>query len=517
MDIFAKQALKEYNDEAFAVRPGGVNGRAFWNINSSQFIYAPSFNFPKIPVTLQYEFFATDCTGKTYTFTADMPTASLAPIWKDLSVGIIELKVEALHRVNGNRYLAGARTFYKAPPFPGREALPPRACSYKECAIKAYRYAFNDSSNQYWLEHNKPDPNYYHNVYPSKMISGIVGVMLTYAKLEPDMADKALKIALNAADYLLSITYGNDTAVPGLPPTYSFEGLNKQVVDETAPMADKRKNELMLIYPANVGCMYLQLEQVTGDKKYFEAARKIAEYYKENVQDNGSWYLLVSKDTNKSDADNYCCTFDILGFLSAFYKRTKEEIWHTLEINYFNYIKGSRLETFNWEGQFEDIALTGNYMNLTHFMAGDYISYFCNNFNENSDKLETIKELMRFVEDQFVVWGEFAPWVNKSPETVWYSPAGLEQYNWYVPIDSSTAKVISDLLNVYSITKDELLLEKAYALGDSITRMQNKETGVIPTHWTKKDCSENIENFWINCHIYTASVMMRLAKINGEI
>jgi hypothetical protein len=195
MDIFAKQALKEYNDEAFAVRPGGVNGRAFWNINSSQFIYAPSFNFPKIPVTLQYEFFATDCTGKTYTFTADMPTASLAPIWKDLSVGIIELKVEALHRVNGNRYLAGARTFYKAPPFPGREALPPRACSYKECAIKAYRYAFNDSSNQYWLEHNKPDPNYYHNVYPSKMISGIVGVMLTYAKLEPDMADKALKIA----------------------------------------------------------------------------------------------------------------------------------------------------------------------------------------------------------------------------------------------------------------------------------------------------------------------------------
>ena len=76
---------------------------------------------------------------------------------------------------------------------------------------------------------------------------------------------------------------------------------------------------------------------------------------------------------------------------------------------------------------------------------------------------------------------------------------------------------MSQFLNVYNLTKDPLLLEKAYALGDSITRMQNKETGVIPTHWMKKDCAENLENFWINCHLGVAATMMRLAKIAGEI
>ena len=126
--------------------------------------------------------------------------------------------------------------------------------------------------------------------------------------------------------------------------------------------------------------------------------------------------------------------------------------------------------------------------------------------------------LMRFVEDQFVVWDEFAPWGTHyvEGESYWYSPAAMEQYGWYVPIDGSTGAVMKAFLNMYSVKNDELMLEKACALGDSITRMQNSETGVIPTHWMKKDCSEKLHNFWINCHIGTAFNMMNLAKVVGE-
>jgi hypothetical protein len=126
--------------------------------------------------------------------------------------------------------------------------------------------------------------------------------------------------------------------------------------------------------------------------------------------------------------------------------------------------------------------------------------------------------LMRYVEDQFVVWGEHAPWNNHLDNgKVWYSPAGLEQYNWYVPIDGSTAAIMRTFLDLYSVKKDPIMLEKAKALGDSITRMQDPVSGVIPTHWLKKDCTENPENFWINCHISTAFGMMYLAKVTGEI
>jgi len=518
MDKFAKIALEQYNDEANLIRPGDVGGKNFWNLNSMQFIFVPSFQFPRIPAAESYEFTATDCNGKTHTFSAKSPTAPLTPIWKDIPSGMVELKVEAIHSLNKNKYLVGARTFYKAAYFPGREALPEKACSYKECAIKALDYAFNSPASQYWLIHGKPDPDYYHNVYPSKMIPSLVKAMTAYAELKPEMAEKAMKLATNAADYLLSITYGADTAVEGLPPTYSFDGLNKEIVDATAPMADCRKHQIMLIYPPRVGIMYLKLEKLTGDKKYFDAACKIAEYYKNNVLPNGSWYLLVSKDNNQPESNNCCGTFDILAFLSEFYKRTGEECWHELEKGYFDYILKTRYETFNWEGQFEDIQLSGNLVNLTHFIAGDFIEYINKNLSDNEEMVNIAKELLRFVEDQFVVWDGFAPWSDHKPEGVkWYSPAAMEQYFWYVPIDSSTAALINDFLYVYEITKDELLLEKACALGDSITRMQDKESGVIPTHWMKEDCTENLENFWINCHIHTGFTMMKLAKATGEI
>ena len=71
MDKFAKMALEEYNSEENLIRPGGVNKNAFWNANSSQFIFVPSFNFPMIPAAKEYEFLATDSTGKTYSFCAE--------------------------------------------------------------------------------------------------------------------------------------------------------------------------------------------------------------------------------------------------------------------------------------------------------------------------------------------------------------------------------------------------------------------------------------------------------------
>ena len=138
---------------------------------------------------------------------------------------------------------------------------------------------------------------------------------------------------------------------------------------------------------------------------------------------------------------------------------------------------------------------------------------------DEPDTVDKVRELMRFIEDQFVVWGEFAPWSDHHYDMneKWISPSGLEQYHWYVPIDSSTADIMLDFLNVYKLTGDELALEKAKALGDSITRMQVEESGVFPTHWMWNDCKESLRNFWFNCHIFTAFAMMELAKITGEI
>lgn len=516
---YREQAFKEYNSEEFMVRPGGINGRNFWNINSTQFIYTPCFSFPVIPKANGYLFTATDIDGRVHTFRAEKPTASLAPIWKDIPTGMVTLKVESLDANSKPQYLAGARTFFKADGFPGREVLPERACSYKECATKALRYVYNEDFNQYWLLHGKPDPMYPHNVYPSKTISSVITAMIRYSKLDPENSEKALKLAKNAADYLLSISYGEGSPVEGLPPTYSFEGLDFETVDKTAPMAKDRTDKIMIIYPAAAGLAYLDLGDATGEQKYYDAAMRIANYYKENVLECGSWYLMRSVETGEPESDNVCAAYEILDFIHAVYERTGEAIWQTLEKNYYNNLQTKRLECYNWEGQFEDILLSGGYTNLTHIDAGNLINYIANNRSDDPESVEVARELIRFIEDQFVIWGKFAPW-NKdyNPEKdYWYSPAGVEQYYWYVPIDASTSKIMKAFVDVYEMTKEPLLLEKACALGDMITRMQEKESGLIPTHWMKKDCIENVENYWINCQIATADYMLTIAKTVGEV
>ncbi len=517
MDKFAVQALAEYNGDTKTVRHGGQNGKPFWNMHSSQFTFVPAFEFPKFNFVKYYTFTATDCKGNKHSFTDKKPTAPLTPIWKDIPTGLVELEVVATHKNEKDTFKVGQRTFFKCDPFPGREALPKRACSYKECAIKAFRYAFENEATQYWLKYGKPDPTYYHNVYPAKTISSIVKAMIAYAEIEPEMKDKALQLAKNAADYLISITYPDDYALAGIPPTYCFDGLDKKIVDETAPAADGRREQCMMIYPAVAGGMFLLLEAATGDKKYFDAATRIAEYYKANVLENGSWHLLVNVKTGEVEGHNCCMTYDILGFLTAYGKRTGEACWKKLEKGYFDYLYKNCWEPYNWEGQFEDIALSGGLVNLTHFLADNLISYIVNNHADDPEMVKEAEQLMRYVEDQFVVWGEFAPWrAFWENDAKWFSPAGLEQYYWHLPIDSSTAYIASTFMDLYSITKDELMLEKAKALCDSITRMQNKDSGVIPTHWIKEDCAENLENFWINCHIYSANALMKLAKITGE-
>jgi len=518
-------AIEEYCDEKNAIRQGGVNGRPFWNINAQRFTFCPSFSFLPFSTVKKYLFLATDCNGIEHSFVANTSQALLTPIWKDIPTGKVDLIVKGLDENDQPNYFVGARTFFKSSPFLGRENYPEKACSYQESALKALRYVFDLPMVQYWAKNGKPDPEYYHNVYPSKMVSAIVGAMINYSKIDPDKARDALKVAVRAADYVISISAKEDSPLYGLPPTYSFEGLNEELINEIAPAAKRCVNTNMLLYPASMGNAYLRLFDETGDAKYFKAAERIANYYKNNVLECGSWYLQVSTLTGEPIARNKCKDLSIHTFILDMAKRTSDADLEKIANNYFIYMKKECFDNFNWEGQFEDIEASTGYTNLTHFQADAFIRHIKNNFVNDKKWVDAAEELMRYVEDQFVVWGEHEPWLTekafwykfKKPNNYYrFSPAGEEQYSCYEPIDSSTAAIMDAFLNVYTMTDKRIYLEKALVLADMITRMQNKDTGVIPTFWLTKDCSENLWNFWINCHIATANYLFKLADFMSD-
>jgi hypothetical protein len=409
--------------------------------------------------------------------------------------------------------IVNERIFFKGAPFPGRDALPPPAKSYRQCARDAFRYVFEDSMVQHWLIHGTPDPEYPHNAYPSKMISAIISAMVYYAKAEPSRADDALLLARRAADYLLSITPTGDDPLAGLPPTYSFLGMNAEAVNRVAPAAEGCLGTTMMIYPAAAGSGFLALYEATGEEKYLKAALRIAEYFKETVLPCGSWHLLFDCKTGKPLTNNICIEFRFVEFFRTLYEKTGDECWHELEIGHYKYISEVCLKTYNWEGQFEDIQVSGNYQNLTHFAANKMIGYISRHFSDDEQMVAEAVDLMRYVEDQFVVWGEYPVWNPKAGLMKRQTPAGLEQYFCYVPIDASAATIMNGFMDMYRLKKDRLYLEKAMTLGDTITRRQVAETGKIPTFWMGDNCEEGHRNYWINCQIGTGFYMLRLAEL----
>ncbi len=513
MDKYAEQALHEYNSEEFTPHPGGVGGRPFWNTHSSQFVFAPTLQFPRLPSGRGYIFTAEDKNGKLHSFKAETSSASLAPIWGEIPEGFVWLTVEALNKQGQPMNVKSTRMIYKCAPFPGRDALPPRAKSYRECALEAFRYVYEDPMVQYWLVHGVPEPDYPHNVYPSKMIESIIRGMVYYAKLEPSNAENALKLARRAADYLLSITPDGDDPLAGLPPTYSFEGLNAESVNKVAPAAQRCLGTTMMIYPVSAGMGFLTLFEATGDQKYYDAALRIAEYYKRTVLPCGSWYLLFDCNTGKPLTNNICIEFRFVEFFRKLYEMTGDVCWHELEIGHFKYISEVCLKNYNWEGQFEDVKVSGNYQNLTHFAANKMIGYISKYLSDDQEMVAEAVDLMRYVEDQFVVWGEFPKWDPNKVYEPHHTPSALEQYFCYVPIDSSTATIWNAFADMYQLKGDRLYLEKAMALADTVTRMQDPETGMIPTFFIGENCAEGRRNFWINCQIHTAFSLMRLADL----
>ena len=514
MDIYAKKALLEYNSEEATPHAGGINGRPFWNIHSTQFMFAPKLQFPRIPNARKYIYTAEDENGKTYSFVADSPMASLAPIWGDIPAGFVTLTVKAINRQEIAFRVSGVRTFFKCDPFPGREALPPKARSYRECACEAFRFVYEDPMVQYWLEHGVPMPDYAHNAYPAKTISSIVESMVSYARLEPKNAENAIALARRAADYLLSISFGADHPLAFLPPTYSFKGLDVDAVNAVAPAAWGCRETTMMIYPVDAGNAYLTLAEATGDEKYFDAALRIAEYYKANVLPCGSWYLLYDCNTGKPLKNNICVNFKFVTFFHRLYEKTCNADWQELELGCYKYISEECLDTYNWEGQFEDVKVSSNYQNLTHFIPNAMIEYIAQNLSDDEKMVAEAVDMMRFVEDQFVVWGKYPEWNPYTDQKkIWKSPAGLEQYFCYCPIDASSATILNAFLNMYGLKNDRLYLEKAMALADTVTRVQDKETGRVPTFFIGENCEEGYRNFWINCQIHTAMTMMKLADV----
>lgn len=504
-DLSFTKSRAELAEEA-EVHSAEDGGEQPWNGFSTQFMYAPTLSFPAVDGVSPYKFTATDSNGNSFDLFVGSSTASIAPIWSKLAEGTVTVECSAVNDDGSVRSVCGSRTFAKIASFP--KDVPAQAKRYYDVSYDAYKYIISLSFIKNWLKSTTPDASYFYYCYPSKTISEIINSMIEITEFFPDKAEDALTIAKNAANWLILMSDGTGD-MEGVPPTYLS-------IPEGAQCSDTDLATLMTIYPAHMGSAYLKLYDKTGDSAYLDAAVAIGNFYKTHVCENGSWHLTMNFITGEKLSDNYCEPLErIVPFLSALYDVTGDKELQTLCDNAVAYVEKVMLPAFNWEAQFEDAGVWTNYENLTHYGAAALVRYYAENYPNDPEKTAICKELMRFIEDQFVVWTNPAPEsVNGFDTTLYSTPCGLEQYKWYVPIDASTSDIMLTFLSMYNMTGDELYLAKALALANQITTLQNKN-GLIPTHWMNDEFRSGY-GFWLNCMCVTAKAMTEVSAATGE-
>lgn len=138
--------------------------------------------------------------------------------------------------------------------------------------------------------------------------------------------------------------------------------------------------------------------------------------------------------------------------------------------------------------------------------------YLLRNSKENPENIKLAEELIRFSEDQFVIWEKPRQDLTIGKEGLgamsknWISPSVQEQYVYWMPVGRAAGIMLNTYLEAYKFTKKDMYLAKAKSIANSFTVVQKEHDGDYPTYFTKYKM-----NYWLNSAVYPAKVMMELA------
>lgn len=503
------QTFKEmaWQESADPIRPDVPGKTPFWNVHSWRFIYAPAFDFDKVANASKYRYEILSLKDSSrYHFESEVPYAPLTPIWKDVPVGHFIIKVIGISAETDSVGLAGSGTYYRASPYAPKDSVYHEpVMPYDSSAMLALDILMHKDYVNYWLENEKPDPDYGYYRYPAKIWSALIVGAVTYARLQQgtEEAKRAEMIGCIIADYLIKVSYPEKSVWSNFPPTY----WGPRIADNR-PSSHMQLVNNLTIMGADAGNAYLDLYDLTGDKKYLHAAKTIAATYKKTQLDNGSWYLLVNYKTGEPVVPNIAIPTAVINYFHRLSTNYKMEGLDASTEKALSWLMNNPVKTFNWQGQFEDVKPKKPYQNQSREQACDLAVYL---FKDKKD-IALAENLVRFAEDQFVIWEQ--PEVRSiKPEKSdpgyltknWITPSVQEQYGFWMPVTRSAGIMIDTYWHAYKATGKGIYLAKAKSIANSITIMQKAQNGNYATMFIRTPW-----NFWLNSVVYPAKVMMTL-------
>ncbi|MGN0037339.1 MAG: hypothetical protein ACI36X_09040 [Bacteroidaceae bacterium] len=482
-----KQALQDYQQP---VRPGGTNGQPFWNTFSQSFIYAPVFDCPRFTEATQYLF----TVNGEYQFKSKTSIHSLSPIWDKVPLGENELVVTAYDK---HKHLLGEvyrRTFVKKASFHGPYLHAVR--SYREAALKGLFYFIHQPYYLHWADSITPDLSYLHNAYPCKIIGATINIAVLQAKYDSTYRDLSTRIARNAAHFLIEQSQPADAPLAFFPPTYYGTQLTARKAENIG--------KAMMMEAVNVADALLSLYKLTLDSIYFQHAIGIANTYLRTQAADGSWPIKVDYQTGKAVNDIKAIPIQLIHLFDRLQTEFHFDQYVEARNRASAFIQNRILPSYNWYGQFEDMTVfLQPYENMTNCTAAPYATFLLSQPNTTLQEKEDALELIRFCEDQFVIWD--TPANDKGIHPIG-TPCVFEQYHYQTPVDNSACNLIRAFIAAHQHTGDVLYLAKAISLANTITIWQDASSGFLSTLWITRPG----KSFWMNCTYDSVTTLLYL-------
>jgi len=185
----------------------------------------------------------------------------------------------------------------------------------------------------------------YRMSYPSFHHAYLIEAFLNYYNYTGDV--EGLRRARQLADWTIAHSTPPDWKWPNLPWSTFTEGKPGGYEDIDNLQPDKT---------GYMGLAYARLFEVTGDKKYFDAAKAIADTLTHRQSNDGSWPFRVNPRNGVVYQQYTAGLFMPVAFLEKMYALTQNPDYKNAQIVAWMWMMRNPIRRNDWSGFYEDIS-----------------------------------------------------------------------------------------------------------------------------------------------------------------
>ncbi len=245
----------------------------------------------------------------------------------------------------------------------------------------------------------------------------------------------------------------------------------------------QQEKMLRLVEPSKCGysgLALIRIFEITGQKKYLDAAQRIAEVLVDTQLDDGSWPARVDGKTGEVLGKYSTSVAAVVRFLYHLNAYTPDARFISAAKKGVSWLMAYPVKSYGWVVNFDDnpapASTVNPYIGLSNWDLFEFVRFLSEYPDAIPNSAAVAREQMNWADNHFVFYGSdpYLPYEPFYPVCAEQGGPGSPQsaYACWVPMDFHTANWTSALLAAYHLTGDKTYLEKALYAGNALTQYQ---------------------------------------------